>query len=107
MIFFADSGWWCFNHTTNCSISLLVADLNPRPTIIDAETANLGATIETQQAEALAEHGARRKRQRAGNAAMGALGLPVLQGEDFDQERVEVADRLKRQLEEFSEENPK
>jgi len=81
------------------------AGLNPRPTYIDHDSAQLGTDIEQQQAEILGERKARTKRVTAGRAAMNGLGLPVRPGEDFDQERIEAARRLEKQLQQFSEEN--
>jgi hypothetical protein len=82
-----------------------IADLNPRPTIMDHETAQLGREIAEQREEILVERKARGKRASAGRAALNSLGLPTRPGEDFDQERIEAARRLEKQLQQFSEEN--
>jgi hypothetical protein len=81
------------------------AGLNPRPTYLDRASAQLGSDIETQQAEILGERKKRSKRVRAGRAAMNDLGLPTRPGEDFDQERIEAAQRMEKELRQLSEGN--
>jgi hypothetical protein len=81
-----------------------IADLNARPTIMDQDTATLGGDIAEQREEILTERQARGKRVSAGRAAMNSLGLPTHSGEDFDQEQIEAARRIKKELKQFSEE---
>lgn len=82
-----------------------IADLNPRPTIMDQKTAQLGTDMSEQCEYILHETKARTRRVKAGRVAMNGLGLTTRPGEDFDQERIEAARRMEAELRQFSEEN--
>jgi hypothetical protein len=82
-----------------------IVDLNPRPTIMDRDTAQLGRDIAEQRDEILIERKARAKRVKAGRVAMGALGFAPRPGDDYDEERIEATRRLEKHLQQFSEEN--
>lgn len=74
---------------------------------MDHDTAQLGRDIAEQRDEILIERQVRTKRVKAGRAAMGALGFAPRSGDDYDEERIEAARRLEKQLQQFSEENSK
>jgi hypothetical protein len=84
-----------------------LADLNARPTIMDHDTAKLGRDMTEQREYILVDRKARTKRVRAGRSAMNDLGLAPRRDEDFTPEQIEAAQRVRKELQQFSEENSK
>jgi len=82
-----------------------LANLNPRPTIMDFDTAKLGCDMTEQQEEILVERKTRAKRVRAGRAVMSDLGFAPRHGDDLSPEQIEATQRIQKQLQQFSEGN--
>ncbi len=82
-----------------------VSGLNPRPTYMDRDTAELGREIGTQQKELQAQRKDQVRRARMGHAVLGELGLRPRRGEDLTDEQVEAAKRVLQAQREFEQEN--
>ncbi len=79
--------------------------LNPRLTYMDSDSARLGGEIEAQQSDVLAERKDREKRAKKGRAVLGDLGFATRPNENYDDQRIAAAERVARELKQFSEEN--
>ncbi|HUB66946.1 MAG TPA: hypothetical protein VL981_05620, partial [Candidatus Methylacidiphilales bacterium] len=78
-----------------------LANLNPRPTIMDRPTAELGRAIESQAKEVRAKRHERRNLESVGRAVLVDAGITPRSMNGLRPEQIEAAKRLKQARQEF------
>jgi hypothetical protein len=81
-----------------------LANLNARPTIIDAATARLGQDIETQSQTVKAERTKRQKLESTGRSVFAEAGITPRFAENVRPEQIDAAKRFQAARKKFKEE---